>query len=124
MMPAARDPEQVREVLVGAILPARAPDALESGVQAVEVLRGTAREVVRKAVHKREAARGRFGLVEAEKGDDTIYVDQEERRGRLHRSSLDVSLKVLKAGALGTDAEIDRLARGPLHTAPVSFSIP
>jgi hypothetical protein len=41
---------------------------------------------VREAVDEREAALGRFGLIEAEKGDDTIYVDQEERRGRIHRS--------------------------------------
>jgi hypothetical protein len=41
---------------------------------------------MREAVDEREAALGRFGLIEPEKGDHTINVDQEERRGRLQRS--------------------------------------
>jgi hypothetical protein len=55
-------------------------------VQARQAGSGPGGDEVRQAVDECEAPGGRFGLVEAEKGDDTIYVDQEERRGRIHRS--------------------------------------
>jgi hypothetical protein len=67
---------------------------------------------VRDAVDHGPVALGRFGLSEAEKGDHTIYVDQEERRTRLNHKWLDVSLKGLKAGVLRTDESRDRLGQG------------
>ena len=85
--PAPGQVEQVGEMLVGAVLPARAPHALEGRMQPLQVLGGGPREVMREAVDERESALGRFGLIEAEKGDDTIYVDQEERRGWLHKEA-------------------------------------
>ena len=51
--PAPRQPEQVREMLVRAVLPARAPDALELGREFAQRRGGTRRERVRDAVDQR-----------------------------------------------------------------------
>jgi hypothetical protein len=62
-------------VLVGAVLPAGAPHALESGAQAREAISRPERDVVRDPVDHGEPPGGRSGLAEAEKGEDIINVD-------------------------------------------------
>jgi hypothetical protein len=44
-------------------------------VEASEAGSRRLRDPVREAVDECQAPRGRFGLIKAEKGDDTIYVD-------------------------------------------------
>jgi hypothetical protein len=83
--PAAGQAQQARQVLLGPIFPARAPDAFVGLREAGQTLPRFGGDQVGNAVHDREAPGGRFGLVEAEKGDDSVNVDQEERRGSSHR---------------------------------------
>jgi len=89
--PAARETEQSGQMILGAVLPARAPDALEAPGQMQQTPSGARRDEVWSPVDHGPPTLGRFGLSEAEKGDHTIYVDQEERRSRLHRKP-DVTL--------------------------------
>src|SRR3954451_7128327 len=96
-------------MLLGALLPAGAPDALEGRGQTRQLNRRPARQEVRDAVDQRRhqrRIRGRTGLEPPEQGDDTVNVDQKDRRlGEVHLG-MDATLprrKVLKWGTLGTD---------------------
>ena len=90
MRPAARESEQARQVLLRALLPARAPDALERRRRAALSRAPASGQAVRDAVdqcrHESPEVAGRF---EAEQGDARRRrrSEQERRLGDVHRRS-------------------------------------
>jgi hypothetical protein len=67
------------EVLVGLLLPARAPDELVAVGERVQVPGGGGRKEMRDAVDLGPGARGRGVGREAEEGDHPVDVDEEQR---------------------------------------------
>ena len=67
------------EVFVGALLPAAAPDELEDLAQREQVSGRGGRKEVRDAVDRVERPRGRRVGREAEEGDNSVDVDQQQR---------------------------------------------
>jgi hypothetical protein len=76
------EPEDVRQVVVGFLLPAGRPDHLEMLCEPKQPLAGAERDAVHHPVDELEA-RGRAGrrLVEAEEADHPVDVDGEQRAG-------------------------------------------
>jgi hypothetical protein len=84
VLPAAAEAEVVRQVLLGALLPPRAPDALEGASQALQARPHAKAQPMRNAFDRDGEPRGRAGLVEAEEGDHPVDVDQKKRSFILH----------------------------------------
>src|SRR5215210_3121001 len=80
------------QILVGPLLPAGAPDELESLRKDPQVLAGGGRKVMRDAVYRKERARWTFVHMEAEQGDDPVHVDEQPRNmaicGQFHVPSV------------------------------------
>ena len=134
MRPAARKSQQTGQVLLRALLPAGAPDALELGGQTLQFSGCAPGQEVGHAVdqcgHECRIA-CRTGLEAPEQGDDSIDVDQKDRRWGRGHEVMDATLprrKVLKLGTLGTDeegkTERARTARGePPWVGPCCLSL-
>src|SRR5256714_10815847 len=67
------------KVLVGAFLPAGAPDELVVEGQATQVVAGDGRKVVQDAVDRKERAGWTFVRCKAEQRDHPVHVHQEQR---------------------------------------------
>ena len=77
MRPAAGEAEQAREMLLRALIPARAPGALERGREAVQARRGVGREEVGYSVHGSRDQAGRGRGSEAEEGHHAVDVHEQ-----------------------------------------------
>ncbi len=73
------------EMEVGAVLPARAPDALERLRQPRDARRRVGRQVVRNALDQRRTPGRRVGVIEAEQRDHAVDVEQQQRAGGGHQ---------------------------------------
>ena len=79
-------PSRRGQMLLRPLLPAACTRRTRRWPRAARsALRRRGREQVREPVDDVDGPPARCGLIEAEKGDDAVDVDQEERRGRIHR---------------------------------------
>src|SRR3954469_9995621 len=76
--------EEVREVLVGLLLPARAPHDVEVPGQVQKVPGRPGRKQVRDAVHLRPSALRHGIRWKSEQAQDPVYVTEEQRSARNH----------------------------------------
>ena len=67
------------EVLVGALLPAGAPDEFEMGLQGAQVLARGGRKVMRNAVDGQEGPIWTSVQIPPEQGDDAVDIQQKQR---------------------------------------------
>src|SRR3954452_15882645 len=67
----------MRQVLLCALLPAGAPDALERARKARQSGARLERQPMRRAIHQDGASRGRGDVVEPEEGEDAVDVHEQ-----------------------------------------------
>jgi small subunit ribosomal protein S12 len=97
----AGEPENLRQPLVGAILPTRRPDDLVCRLEPLEPRADPVRDAVRDAVDEVKAARRLADRsLEAEEADDAVDVEGEHWEVPLHAVSVNVSLSGRSFAAL------------------------
>jgi hypothetical protein len=74
---ARRQPQGRRQVLVGLLLPAAAPDQLKVSLQTFDQASNARRQEMRDSIDEQELPGRRAGWIEAEQGDDAVDVDQK-----------------------------------------------
>jgi hypothetical protein len=84
VLPPAWKAQEVGEVVLGAVLPARAPDALEGASQPQEARSRTFTKPMWNAIDRYGESKGRAGVIEAEEGDHPVHVDEQKRNLSLH----------------------------------------